>query len=312
MRRRVVMLTIAVGLVALGPALGGGLAHAQDKPRIAVVAFKNPTGWWGRELGASAASQLTTKLVNSGAFNVLERDRVKDILDEWYLGQTGAVAQVSAAPTGQLKGVEYLVTGEFKNFNINQKGGGTRIPGTRFNVGGGVTTATSSLNVRVISVTTGEVLAASESNGSKRIGESVRAGSTNYSSITQNSPWNPTVAEEALGEAIDKIASDLIAASSKMPTTGAPAPASAKAPSIVGAGQNGALYIDQGQNTGMTVGRRFVAMRVVDVIKDANGKELDKITNKVGVIEVTQVLAQSSICKIIEGKPAQGDTLQPN
>ena len=55
-----------------------------------------------------------------------------------------------------------------------------------------------------------------------------------------------------------------------------------------------------------------IIARIDAAKKDANGKELDKITNKVGVIEVTQVLAQSSICKIIEGKPAQGDTLQPN
>lgn len=311
MVRRALIIGMAAGLVALAPALGSGTVDAQEKPRVAVVAFKNATGWWGRELGASAASQLTTRLVNSGAFNVLERDRVKDILDEWYLGQSGAVAQVSAAPTGQLKGVEYLVTGEFKSFNIQHKGGGTRIPGTGFNVGGGVTTAASSINVRVISVTTGEVIAASESAGNKRIGESIRAGSTNYSSISQSSPWNPTLAEEALGEAMDKIAKDIVAARSRFPVSAAPV-ASAKLPAIVGAGANGALYIDQGQNLGMTVGRRFAAVRVVDVIKDANGKELDKVTKRVGVIEVTQVLAQSSICKVIEGKPAQGDMLEPN
>ena len=62
----------------------------------------------------------------------------------------------------------------------------------------------------------------------------------------------------------------------------------------------------------MTVGRRFAVVRVVDVIKDAKGNELDKITKRVGIIEVTQVLPQSSICKVIEGKPAHGDMLEPN
>src|SRR5262245_19640117 len=101
---RALVVGVALGLAVLAPQLGGGIARAQERPRLAVVAFKNPTGWWGRELGASAASQLTTKLVNSGAFNMLERDRVKDVLDEWYLASTGAVNVSTAVPAGQLKG----------------------------------------------------------------------------------------------------------------------------------------------------------------------------------------------------------------
>lgn len=82
-------------------------------------------------------------------------------------------------------------------------------------------------------------------------------------------------------------------------------------PAIAGLAADGSIYVDQGQNAGVTVGKRFNVLRVVDVIKDAKGNELDKVTKRVGVIEVTQVLARSSICKIIEGKPAQGDLLEP-
>ena len=52
-------------------------------------------------------------------------------------------------------------------------------------------------------------------------------------------------------------------------------------------------------------------MRVIDEIKDANGNVLDQITDKVGVIEVTRVLGQSSICTVVEGEAAEGDKLVP-
>ena len=44
------------------------LLEAQSRPRVAVIPFQNETGWWGRDLGNSAASQLTTELVGSGEF----------------------------------------------------------------------------------------------------------------------------------------------------------------------------------------------------------------------------------------------------
>ena len=51
--------------------------------------------------------------------------------------------------------------------------------------------------------------------------------------------------------------------------------------------------------------------RVIDEIVNAAGDVLDQITDVVGVIEVTRVLSQSSVCTIVEGEAAEGDTLKP-
>jgi curli biogenesis system outer membrane secretion channel CsgG len=314
--RTALIVAAAVAFTTLAPAFGAGVAQAQARPRVAVIAFKNPTSWWGRELGASAASQLTTKLVQGGAFTILERDRVKDIFDEWYLAQSGAVDQSKAAEMGKLNGVDYLITGEFRSFNIRQRRiGGLPLPGVARNLGGSQTRAESALNVRVISVTTGEILAAAEAKGDTVLGNGVNAGRFNYSEISTSSPWNPTIAEEALVDAIEKIAADLTSQRSKFPaaaeTSSSTAPAVSSVPAIAGVAADGSIYIDQGQNAGMTVGKRFHVLRVVDIIKDAKGNELDKVTTRVGVIEVVQVLGRSSICKIIEGKPDAKDLLEP-
>ena len=49
---------------------------------------------------------------------------------------------------------------------------------------------------------------------------------------------------------------------------------------------------------------------VVDEIKDADGKVLDRVTKQTGVLEVTQVLANSAIAKVVSGTAAQGDSVE--
>jgi curli biogenesis system outer membrane secretion channel CsgG len=293
--------------------MGAGVAAAQDKPRVAVIAFDNTTIWWGPQLGASAADQLTNKLVNSGAFTMLERDRIDAIAAEQALGQSGAITPSQITKVGHLLGVEYLVTGRLTTFDIQQQSGRVRIPGTSQAVGGARARARSAMAVRVFSVATGEIVAASEGKGDESLGGAVSVPGVDLASVSQASPWNPTLADKALGPAVDQIVKDLIAKKNLMKTTAATASAQlvARVPAIVGFASDGSVYIDIGQNGGMTVGRRFTVMRVVDVIKDANGNILDRIMKQAGTIEVSQVLSQSSICKVIDGKPEKADLLEP-
>jgi hypothetical protein len=79
---------------------------------------------------------------------------------------------------------------------------------------------------------------------------------------------------------------------------------------IVGAPEEGVVYLDKGEGDGIQVGQRFDVYRVVDEIRDAAGNLLDSVTEKVGVIEVTRVLSSSSICSIVEGEATEGDTVK--
>ena len=60
----------------------------------------------------------------------------------------------------------------------------------------------------------------------------------------------------------------------------------------------------------MKVGQKFKVMHVADEIKDADGKLLDKVIEETGVLEVTQVLANSAICKLVSGKAAVNDAVK--
>ncbi|CAN5784430.1 curli production assembly/transport component CsgG [soil metagenome] len=245
----------------------------------------------------------------SDRLSVLERERVESVYEEWHLGQSGAVTPDKAVEIGRLLGAEYLITGEFTNFNIttrNLSTAGVRIPGVP-NVRGSESRAESAMNVRVVSVGTGEIVAASQAQGNEVLARAAAGrGLPTYSSSTR---WDPTIADRALGPAIEKIVADLVSQRDRF-GGGAPAAAS-RAPVITGLGDNSSVYIDQGENAGMTVGTRFHVHRVVDVIKDRDGNVLDQVTERVGTIEVVRVLSQSSVCTIREGRADVDDQLTP-
>jgi hypothetical protein len=49
---------------------------------------------------------------------------------------------------------------------------------------------------------------------------------------------------------------------------------------------------------------------VVHEVKDADGRVLDKVIEKVGTLEVTQVLSQSAVCRLVDGSAQVNDTIK--
>ena len=49
---------------------------------MAVFPFDNRTNWWAGDMGNVAADMIVTRLVNSGVFTVIERERLQAILEE--------------------------------------------------------------------------------------------------------------------------------------------------------------------------------------------------------------------------------------
>lgn len=268
----------------------------QDKVRVAVLGFENNSTWyyWGDNLGYAAADELVTQLFQSGRFTVIERAQIDMILQEQNFGQSGRVNPNQAAEIGKILGVQAMITGSITKFSIDTKGG--RVMG----VGANYSEAESMLDVRIIDVNTAEILFADESTGTTRLG----GVSTSVASFQQS--FDAGIAQEALRPAVVEITEKIVAQADRLAAIQPPvAPAQ-----IVGA-REGSFYIDKGQNFGVIVGQRYEVLRVVDEIKDAAGNVLDRITERVGVIEVTQVLGQSAICRVVEGQAAEGDTLVP-
>jgi TolB-like protein len=97
--------TIAAAIVADAPKL-------QNKT-IAVIEFSEAQGstYVPSARGRLLAERITTKLVNTGQVEVVERAQLDKVMQELKLGTTGLVDDATAKSIGKLLGVEAIVTG---------------------------------------------------------------------------------------------------------------------------------------------------------------------------------------------------------
>jgi curli biogenesis system outer membrane secretion channel CsgG len=283
------------GVIAAG--LLTGSAQAQGKPRLAVLKFENATTnqFFGDQLGEAASDELTTQLVKSGAFSVIERRQIEAIMAEQTAGMSGAVDPATAARIGKVLGVQYVLLGSISQFSIDQKSGGIG----RLGISASFAEAESKLDVRVVNTTTAEIVSVAEGGGKKRFGGAA------YKDINLERDFDAGIAAEALRPAVEDAVKKIVAEKTAL-ADAAPAGPLAQ---VVGL-REGSIYIDRGENVGIKTGQRYEVVRVVDTIKDAAGNVLDEVTEKVGILEVTRVLSQSSVCKLVEGEAKEGDRLR--
>lgn len=290
-------LTVGLCTLALLAGPAAPLDAQDDRVRLAVVDFQNNSNWsyWGPQLGAAAASQIAGELVRSGAFTVIERAQLEAVLAEQALGQSGAVDATTAARLGELLGVQAILTGAVTQFSIETRSAG--IGPARVSL----TEAESVLDARLIDTHTGEILLVAEGSGKKRLGGAAFEG------IDYQQTFDQGVAQEALRPAVDEAVKQIVEAREALASL-APPPAP---PGTVVGMRESQVYMDRGAGDGVTEGQRYDVYRVVDEIRDTSGELLDTITEKVGVLEVTRVLGNSSICRVVEGEAEEGDTVRP-
>lgn len=82
----------------------------QGKTQIAIMEFPNVNGTI-TELGKLIPEELTTRLFQTGEFQVVERQLLNKVLQEQKLGMSGMIDASSAAQIGKLLGVDAIVTG---------------------------------------------------------------------------------------------------------------------------------------------------------------------------------------------------------
>lgn len=141
--------------------------------RIAVVRFGNKSAdgmnWYNPQIGDGMADMLTTALVNTGRFIVLERQALDDVLGEQDLGASGRVKADTAAAIGEIEGAEILVVANVTEFDANaggtRGGGGGVFSGILGAIAGGSRSAHMAIDLRLIDAQTSRVLAATSVEG---------------------------------------------------------------------------------------------------------------------------------------------------
>lgn len=133
--------------------------YTGPKKTIAVLDFENKTkGAYGsREIGSGMAEMLTTELINTGRYIVVERQALQEILGEQQLGQTGLVGG-GAPRVGGLAGAQLLIKGVVSEFKYKAGGGGFGVGFKGVDLGAKTKKAHVGVDVRLIDASSGQVL----------------------------------------------------------------------------------------------------------------------------------------------------------
>ncbi len=256
------------------------------KRRIAVVDFVNRTATGRRELGDSATDILITELQKTGQFILLEREKVQKILDEQRFTGSEMAEPATAAKVGRMLGVQAIVTGSITDFGQKEEGMDTIVYQRRTQV------ADATVDVRIVDVSTGEVLVADSGRGRA---ETTITGSMGLGGRTS---YDSTLAGEALRAAIFKFTKNIV---DRMGTV----PWSARVAQV----DAGRIYIDAGRATGLPLGSELEVMRPgKEIISPTTGRSMGETTTRVGTVKVVEyfgddgAVAQNVNCPAVEIK----------
>jgi curli biogenesis system outer membrane secretion channel CsgG len=288
--KKIFLLALTV-LLAL-PLIG----TAQSKIRVAVMEFENNAAheWSTWELGKAAQDALVTALVESGMFSVIERQKLEMIMQEQGLGQSGAVTSQSAAKIGKLLGVQLIITGSVTEFGKEETGGG--LLGV---IGAEVETYRTALDARMLNTTTGEIIAAAKGEGSASGG----AIAIKRFNIGTRGSYNER-AGKVMREAVEDIVEQFVEKAEELKSSLA---STAKIALV----KDGKVYINVGSGQDVKVGDVYEVIRLGEAIIDPDtGIELDRETEVVGEIEVTETKDKVSICKVLSGSAQKEDTVR--
>ncbi len=279
---------------------------AQLKKRIAVFSFEDKTDhtwhWWdGRGPGDGMADMLTTALVKSGKYSVIERQQIAKLLQEQQLGQSGVVTQESAAQAGKMLGVELAVVGSVTEFGYSKKDVGGRLKG--FGLGVASQKATVAVDVRFINTTTGEII--TSENVRKEESSKGLSVSTPDGNFQNQSDFDNSIVGKATRAAVDDIVVIIDKNTTSLPWSG-------KIITVSGT----TVYFKPGSDGGVKVGDVYsVYAKGQALIDPDTGLSLGSEEQKVGTIEVTSFAAEGKASKAVVKSGTgmkTGDTVKQN
>ena len=116
-------------------------AYNGPKARVAVYRFEDRTAkgggsirggypgfaWYTPQIGNGMAEMLNDGLLQSNRFVVLDRQALKDVLQEQDLAASGRVDKASGAPVGAIEGAELLIKGAITEFEPGSAGAGAGV-----------------------------------------------------------------------------------------------------------------------------------------------------------------------------------------
>jgi curli biogenesis system outer membrane secretion channel CsgG len=123
--------------------------------RMAVVGFDVAASNYGlKMLDRKAEDMLTTALIKTRQFNMIDRKHIRQVIDEQKFQISGMVDTVTAVKIGKILGAQVIVTGSITEMGCRAASFIAK-----------VTTCRASIDLQVINVETAEIIAAETGSG---------------------------------------------------------------------------------------------------------------------------------------------------
>jgi len=276
------------------------------KKRVAVIRFENvgrfaaAYGDW--DIGGGLAAQLTTALIESGNFVVVERAALGDVLREQEMGLEKVVSRETATKVGQVLGAQLLVKGAVTEFEQSAEGGGLRLgiglPGVGLGGAGSSVSAQVGIDLRLVDTATAQVVRSVRADG-----KAARRGIAATIDVRQVSfggdAFKATPLGQATREAIQRAVLMIQSVMERMPWTGR-----------VMEVADGQVYINAGADAALKEGDTFAVTSLVRELTDPEtGAVRGVIENRLGDVRIEKVEDKFSIGRMADGAalPKRGD-----
>lgn len=244
------------------------------------------------EFARSLTEALTTSLVATGKFIVLERLALQQVQGEQDLSASGRVNTETAAEKGKLMGAQVLITGDITQFAYQRSAIGGKFSNIVKGLDAGVerVSASVSIDLRLIDAVTGEVIASIKGDGSAAQ-QGVTTHLTKDEKKYDGSVGLSTPLGKASRDAIQKSIAGIIDNVPKL-----------KWSARVIDFRDGVVYVNAGSALGMVKG---MTMEVFDpqptLIDPESGRNLGSPEKLIGEVVIDGVEQQYSTATVVSG-----------
>ena len=248
--------------------------YTGPKRRIGVVEFENKSAYGQGRLGGAASDILVTELVKSGKFIVVERDRMNKILDEQKLQSQGMTDPQTAAKVGQILGLEAIVVGSVSQFGVKKEGSDYLLTQSKRQV------ADVTVDIRLIDVQSGQVILADSGKG---MAKSTKAS---FLGMGTKGGYDETLEGEALRAALVQFVTNISSQLNKKAWS-----------CMIAAVANDQLYLNAGEDSGVTSGMKLDCFRQGSEIRDPRSNlVIGHVEEYIGRAEVNGTCGESGDC----------------
>jgi hypothetical protein len=246
---------------------------------------------------------LTTELMKTGRFIVVERQALGDILGEQELGQAGIIRKETAAKVGQVLGAQIIVRGVVSEFDMRKSGGGGGIRIKGISLGLKASNAHVAVDIRLIDSSTGQVLHSHNAVGTAKstgLNVGIARGDVDFGA----GGFQKTPLGQATRQAIHDAVNFIISKMESIPFT-------AKVIKFSG----NKVYINAGSSMNIRPGDKLYAYsKGEEFIDPDTGLNLGSEETLIGTVEVNDVKDKYSIGILTSGsgRLKRGDILKFN